>query len=102
MSGEDGDDTLIAGFGQDDMNGGNGNDLFLFASGTGYDLIEDFQAGRDRIGLTNGLTVGDLTIATSPTDSRDSVIQVTRTGEYLAVIDGVSASDLDSSDFQVF
>jgi Ca2+-binding RTX toxin-like protein len=51
LSGGDGADRLIGGGGNDTLNGGAGNDLFMLATGSGADVIEDFTAG-DRIDLT--------------------------------------------------
>ena len=54
-----GDDTLRGGTGTDTVTGGAGADVFVFASvaeassGSGYDLITDFQIGVDRIGLSS-------------------------------------------------
>ena len=58
LFGEDGDDRLEGGSGLDQLSGGAGADLFQFRSadisGTselGHDVIQDFAAGQDRIGL---------------------------------------------------
>lgn len=52
-----GDDRLRGGLGDDITRGGAGADVFVFATvketgtGTGHDVIRDFEAGTDRIGL---------------------------------------------------
>lgn len=45
-------DTLTGGAGDDVLTGGGGADLFVFAPGSGRDLITDFIRGVDRIDLT--------------------------------------------------
>ncbi|HIK10492.1 MAG TPA: calcium-binding protein [Oscillatoriaceae cyanobacterium M33_DOE_052] len=66
LVGEKGNDTLIGDFGQDLLVGGTGDDLFLLRTDTGVsnntlsDVILDFDATDDRIGLTGGLQENDL------------------------------------------
>ena len=47
-----GDDRLVGGPGRDQYTGGDGADVFVFAAGTGTCIIQDFQAGADRIELS--------------------------------------------------
>ncbi len=50
LTGTAGDDILIALRGDDAMAGGAGADIFVFVqSATGHDVIDDFEAGADRI-----------------------------------------------------
>ena len=66
LIGGEGDDTLIGDFGQDGLVGGPGNDVFVLRHDTGVatalqaDLLVDFDAASDRIGLTGGLTEANL------------------------------------------
>ncbi len=59
ITGNDNDDILIGGIGKDILNGGTGIDTFVFNAGDGAalvsetNLIEDFEVGIDKIGLTN-------------------------------------------------
>ena len=48
LNGRDGNDTLIGEAGSDILNGGEGADVFIFGEDTGYDIIEDFEAGEGR------------------------------------------------------
>ena len=47
ISGGSGDDTLSGGAGNDVLTGGSGADTFVFAAGSGRDVVTDFQAGAD-------------------------------------------------------
>lgn len=47
LNGGSGDDTLIGGAGNDVLTGGSGADTFVFAAGSGRDVVTDFQAGAD-------------------------------------------------------
>jgi hypothetical protein len=55
-----GDDTLFAGPGFDRMWGGAGADRFEFYRGTGWNRVEDFEAG-DTLALARGLWTGTRT-----------------------------------------
>ncbi|MEY9403658.1 Ca2+-binding RTX toxin-like protein [Bradyrhizobium japonicum] len=56
LEGENGDDSLTGGLGKDLLIGGAGNDRFVFAAladspPVGFDVIQDFRHGADRIDL---------------------------------------------------
>ncbi|MEZ5851410.1 MAG: hypothetical protein R3D68_12265 [Hyphomicrobiaceae bacterium] len=59
-----GDDTLIGGAGHDTLHGGGGADTFAFVDlADGFDTIQDFVSGEDRIALSSaafGLDAGAL------------------------------------------
>jgi len=42
--------------------GGSGNDIFVLKSGQGFDIIADFTVGQDLMGLSGGLSFGQLEI----------------------------------------
>jgi Ca2+-binding RTX toxin-like protein len=55
VKGEAGDDTIIAGPGDDNLFGGKGRDIFAFTDpDDGVDRIRDFKVKQDRIGLDDG------------------------------------------------
>jgi Ca2+-binding RTX toxin-like protein len=89
LYGDNGDDLLCGGLGNDRLVGGRGSDTFVLAAGEGTDTIRDFQVGEDRIGLADGLSLGQL-----------SVIQVSQNtrilfgDEILAILRQVNASTL--------
>ncbi len=88
LNGGNGQDLLIGGDGNDVLNGGNGRDIFVIEPGQGTDVIEDFN--RDRIGLADGLSYGDLTFSGS---------NILFGEEVLATLTGVDAETLLESDF---
>ncbi|WP_013325558.1 beta strand repeat-containing protein [Gloeothece verrucosa] len=100
-----GNDTLNGGNGADDLTGGQGNDLliggngadnFIFSIGDGTDTITDFQDGIDKIGLSGGLSFGQLTITASGSNTL-----VKFGSETLASLTGINSSLITSADFVV-
>ncbi|AUH66548.1 calcium-binding protein [Paracoccus zhejiangensis] len=57
LEGGAGADRLEGGSGNDTLNGGDGADVFVFAPGSGDDLIEDFGLDTDLLVLTGGVTI---------------------------------------------
>ncbi|MEB3340157.1 DUF192 domain-containing protein [Okeania sp.] len=105
ISGDLGADWLIGNLGADTMTGGEGDDLFaigrredLFSTGgvnlADADVITDFRNGSDRLILTGGLQFSELNIL--PAED-NIIIQDGVTGEYLAVLLGVT--NLEESNF---
>jgi Ca2+-binding RTX toxin-like protein len=90
LNGDNGSDTLRGGLGNDTLTGGNGSDIFVFASGEGIDTINDFKLGTDQIGLTGGLTFGNLSFSGN---------QIRIGSEVLAVLTGVNTNTLTASNF---
>ena len=54
LNGGGGNDQLIGGPGIDRLKGGLGRDTFRIQKGAGYDIIEDFRNGQDRLLLGSG------------------------------------------------
>jgi len=90
LNGDNGNDTLRGGLGSDILTGGNGTDIFVFASGEGIDTITDFKLGSDQIGLTEGLTFGNLSFSGN---------QILIGSDVLAVLTGVNTNTLTASNF---
>ncbi|WP_413168090.1 Ig-like domain-containing protein [Capilliphycus salinus ALCB114379] len=93
--GDDGDDLLRGGLGNDtltgdDFSGGSGSDTFILALGEGTDIIIDFEAGVDLIGLADGLTFVNLSL------TGNSIIS---DGETLAILNGIDTTTLTNNDF---
>ena len=107
LVGDDGDDTLNGGTGRDVLIGGAGSDRFFLIPGVtgdlseirfaGHDLIRDYQDGLDRLVLTNGLSFNDLTINQSGANTR---IRETATNQTLAILNGITASNITQHDFE--
>jgi Ca2+-binding RTX toxin-like protein len=77
LIGANGDDFLCGDFGTDTLIGGSGADTFVFRSETASAAANPFLADRlvdfnpaegDKIGLTGGLSVADLTLVAFDTD----------------------------------
>ncbi|MFN6450603.1 MAG: calcium-binding protein, partial [Nostoc sp. DedSLP05] len=92
LYGGNGKDDLTGGTGNDILTGGNGSDTFIFAALDGTDTITDFNDGLDYIGLSGGLTFGQLSFS-------GSNIIVTSTNEILATLTGINTTTLTSADF---
>jgi Ca2+-binding RTX toxin-like protein len=96
LSGGSGKDVLKGGAGNDRLTGGSGEDTFVFERKGGSDTITDFRNGHDRIDARSLSGVDDL--------SDLSLVQVDQSvmiarGSDILVLKGVTASDLDNSDF---
>ena len=98
-----GNDIIYSGSGNDRINGGAGNDtlwlgggqdIVVLARGNGVDTINNFQDGQTRLGLSGGLTFGDLAIAQG-----DGATLISVGNELLASLSWVQASSITSSDF---
>jgi len=106
IDGNFGQDTIDGGTGSDTLTGGDGADTFILRAGDGStnialaDIITDFEDGEDIFGLDDGLLYGDLAIEQGTGDySNDTLVSITATGEYLAIVEGMSATALTEVDF---
>ncbi|NIA70460.1 cadherin-like domain-containing protein [Pelagibius litoralis] len=94
-----GDDRLDGGGGRDSLTGGDGSDLFILRAEDGADVLEladviaDFEIGIDSLGLVDGLSVGDL--AVTATQGGDAAIALQSSGAFLAVLQGISVSEVN-------
>jgi Ca2+-binding RTX toxin-like protein len=89
LAGDWGNDLLRGGSGKDRLIGGGNDDTFVLAKGEGIDTIVDFQVELDFIGLTDGLTFGQLSITQSNTNTL-----INSGNETLAILNGITASNL--------
>ena len=62
----------------------------MFAAGEGIDTITDFSLGTDKIGLTEGLTFGNLSFSGN---------EILMGSDVLAVLTGVNTNTLTASNF---
>jgi len=95
LFGDAGDDLLFGGKGNDLLQGGLGNDTFAIFLGEGFDTIQDFQDGFDKIGL-GGLQFSQLTISQV---GANAFIRNTSNGEFLFNVQNISSSLITSVDF---
>ncbi|MDJ1185390.1 SBBP repeat-containing protein [Roseofilum casamattae] len=91
LEGGEGNDLLSGDWGKDTLLGGNGNDLFVLRAGTAADrlakadIVQDYQVGSDRIGLTGNLTTADLTLSIQ---GNNTVIGIANTDQILGMLVG--------------
>ncbi|MEM1192180.1 MAG: hypothetical protein AAGH42_02160 [Pseudomonadota bacterium] len=102
LIGFSGFDTLIGGAGDDVLEGRFNADLFVFADGFGVDEIRDFDA----LNALEKIDLADVSDITDFADLMANHLQVDANGVVRIVVGtdsitltGVSASDLDASDF---
>jgi Ca2+-binding RTX toxin-like protein len=79
LQGGEGNDTLDGGAGNDLLIGGKGNDIYLFAVGSGQDIIEeddDTEGNIDKIVFASEITPLDVQIKR---DGQDLVVQYSTT-----------------------
>ncbi|WP_299405277.1 choice-of-anchor I family protein [Acaryochloris sp. IP29b_bin.148] len=96
-----GDDTLDGGDGRDILIGGRGADCFIVGLDQGPDTVLDFNVDADTLGLSAGLTLGQLRATTENGDTR---LSLTGSEQTLMILQGVMAdlTDLNiQADFSV-
>ena len=83
------------------------DDTVVLRAGDGGATIADADkiigfADGDMLGLDDGLSFSDLTIVQGTGgNASDTVISISASAEYLAVLDGITAANLDEDDFVV-
>ena len=106
LSGGAGNDILDGGKGKDILTGGIGSDLFELEGRSAAntlplaDLIRDFKKGEDILKLKDGLGFANINI-TQGTGiyASDTLLQIAGTGQYLVVLTGVNAGNINAADF---
>ncbi|MCU0565057.1 MAG: hypothetical protein MUF49_00480 [Oculatellaceae cyanobacterium Prado106] len=98
LRGNAGQDMLVGGLGNDIVKGGGGSDTFVLATGAGTDRIIDFNNLVDKIGLTEGLAIADLTLSLG---SGNTLVTQTSTSEVLATLQGVQITDITTIQFVI-
>ena len=106
--GDNYNDILIGGIGTDILNGGAGIDTFIFQPGDGSavesetNVIEDFEAGIDKIGLTN-MNFDQLTFQELPSglagNSTDTIIMAG--SEIIALLKNTKVEEIQHSEYFV-
>ncbi|MEG4493258.1 SBBP repeat-containing protein [Microcoleus sp. D3_18_C4] len=96
LCGGKGNDTLFGSLGNDCLIGGLGSDRFLLGLDAGTDTILDFEDEKDLLTLASGITFSQLAITQS---NSATLIRFVPTGEILASLNTISASQINASDF---
>lgn len=93
-----GDDTLVGGRGRDHLSGGSGADWFVIEMGQDPDTVLDFEVDLDTLGLSGGLTLGQLSVTTDDGDTR---ISLSGSEQTLMILKGVTVdlADLSIQDY---
>ncbi|HEY9867415.1 MAG TPA: calcium-binding protein, partial [Candidatus Obscuribacterales bacterium] len=115
LYGKEGNDKLLGDFGNDRLDGGEGvdtltgyigNDAFVIGNNleikllNEVDIITDFKLTEDKIELPPGLTFEQLKITQGQNQwSQDTIIQLNSNGNYLAILQKITAINLDRGDF---
>lgn len=99
LSGSGGNDTLDGRAGNDFLSGGAGADTFVYASGGGFDFIQDFVHGQDKIDLTGVYGIYNLSdLQSHAVQSGSNTIITFNAGDGLT-LQNVTLSGLTASDF---
>lgn len=100
LIGGDGDDILASGSGSlNRLSGNAGSDIFVLAS-DGFSQVLDFELGKDRIGLSENLTVSQLKIEQGTgVNSSSTWIKLTSDNSNLMLLSNVQASALTTAMF---
>lgn len=95
LYGGKGNDTLFGSLGNDCLIGGLGSDRFLLGLDVGTDTILDFEDEKDLLTLASGITFSQLAITQS---NSATLIRFVPTGEILASLSAISASQINAAD----
>ena len=114
LYGEAGDDLLIGTIGDNILDGGTGTDTIYSGSGsdtivirpqdgstalTNADVVADFTDGSDVLGMAS-VNFDDLTITQGSGDySSHTLVSVTNSSEYLAILQSISSANITALDF---
>ena len=101
LLGESGNDTLIGSAGNDTLSGGVGSDVFRFSSGSGQDIITDFNMGagdHDVIQFAAGEFASAHTARLAAVQSGDDVLITHASGATIRLVH-VAVSDLTDGNF---
>ncbi|MEG4080482.1 SBBP repeat-containing protein [Microcoleus sp. Pol8_D6] len=96
LYGGKGNDTLFGSLGNDCLIGGLGSDRFLLGLDAGTDTILDFEDEKDLLTLASSITFSQLAITQS---NSATLIRFVPTGEILASLSTISASQINAADF---
>ncbi|QOZ75397.1 hypothetical protein XH83_08055 [Bradyrhizobium sp. CCBAU 53351] len=99
LSGSNGNDTLDGRAGNDFLSGGAGADIFVYATGGGFDFVQDFVHGQDKIDLTGVYGIFSLTDLQSHAVQSGPNTVITFSSVDRLTLQNVNLSSLTASDF---
>ncbi|MDJ0732512.1 MAG: GDSL-type esterase/lipase family protein [Nostocaceae cyanobacterium] len=102
LTGSSTDNIIVGGAGNDVLTGDAGADKFVLASGSGTDIITDFQVGEDLLVLSNNLTYDQINIVSGSNfgySSNDTLIL--NQNQHLAVLTGIEANSITPDIFAI-
>jgi ELWxxDGT repeat protein len=95
-----GNNYIDAGAGWNHIDLGSGIDRVVLHQGDGFDIVNQFDLAHDRLGLVDGMTVGDLSVRQiNESWGYLTEISVTRTGDVLVQLQGMHTT-LDQITFE--
>ncbi|MBW4465590.1 MAG: pre-peptidase C-terminal domain-containing protein [Pegethrix bostrychoides GSE-TBD4-15B] len=101
LNGKAGNDILVGGAGNDLLKGGAGDDVFRGGQGNdicvlngGFDTVQGFTSGQDKLKLIGGASFGSLTITQQGSDTL-----ISAGGDPLALIVGTNSSQITAASF---
>jgi Ca2+-binding RTX toxin-like protein len=94
LSGGNGNDVLTGGRQCDWLTGGNGRDVFVLQPIGGCDVIQDFQDGKDQLGLSPSLQVESLGISQVGKNTL-----IVWEGQAIALLKGINSNQINATDF---
>ena len=109
LVGENGADRIEGGTGEDSLTGGlfgaggdGARDTFVFAPGSGFDRVLDFEVGTDRLDVSDyGLTYAQIEAATQDAGANGANARIDLTNGDTIYLLGVDANALSENDFIV-
>lgn len=95
IDGGNGDDILVGGAGGSNLTGGDGSDWFWFETGEGVHTVTDYVDGTDKMVIGTSISSINLYLYNG---GADTLLEFDSGATY-AILKGVSAYDIDSTDF---
>lgn len=106
LSGGAGNDFLFGGAGDDRLVGGTGADVFVFARGSGRDVVLDFRPGQDKLDLSAfgfaSFAEVQRRASSSDDDDDDPSLRIALDASSSVELDGLSRAELRAGDVILF
>lgn len=99
FTGQNRDDSMVSGTGNEVMIGCAGSDTYSFADGNGQDAILDFEVGIDKVILSSVTTVNSFADVQSASTESNGFLTIDFSNSNQLKLDGIVLSNLSDSDF---